>query len=148
MIIETRRFGSLEIEEKDIIFIVGGMLGFEEQKRYVILDHDKETPFKWLQSVEEPDLAFVVLEPFIFYPGYEFDLSDEDVRELELAKPEQAMVLTVLVVPEDVKKITANLRAPIVINLSNKKGKQVILTDDRYPVKYPLFQAEQGQGGL
>ncbi|ADG83627.1 protein of unknown function DUF180 [Thermincola potens JR] len=148
MIVETRRFGSLEIEEKDIIFIVGGMLGFEDKNKYILLDHDQETPFKWLQSIQDPELAFVVMEPFIFYPDYEFDLPEEDVRVLGLAKPEQARVFTVLVVPEDVKKITANLKAPIVINLSNKKGKQVILTDDRYPVKYPLFQAEQGQGGL
>ncbi|GAB4260079.1 flagellar assembly protein FliW [Thermincola ferriacetica] len=148
MIVETRRFGSLEIEEKDIIFIVGGMLGFEDKNKYILLDHDQETPFKWLQSAEDRELAFVVMEPFIFYPDYEFDLPEEDVRVLGLAKPEQARVFTVLVVPEDVKKITANLKAPIVINLSNKKGKQVILADDRYPVKYYLFQEKQGQGGL
>jgi len=148
VIVETRRFGSLEIEEKDVIFMVGGMLGFEDKSKYILLDHDKETPFKWLQSAEDPALAFVVMEPFLFYPQFEFDLSEEDVRELELEKPEQAQVFAVLVVPEDVKKITANLKAPIVINTYNKKGKQVILTSDRYPVKYYLFQEEQSQGGL
>ncbi|MDA8212017.1 MAG: flagellar assembly protein FliW [Clostridia bacterium] len=142
MIIETKRFGNLDIEEKDIIEVVGGLLGFEETKKYILLDHDAETPFKWLQAVDYPELAFVVMEPFIFFPDYQFDLSDNDVQELELLKPEEATVFAILVVPENPKKISCNIKAPIVINRKNKRGKQIVLNNEAYPVKFYLFPEE------
>lgn len=148
MIVETKRFGNIDIEEKDIIIIVGGVLGFEGIQKFVLLDHDAETPFKWLQAVGNPELAFVVMEPFIFCPDYQFELSDNDIKEIGLAKPEEAVVLTILVIPEDPKKMSANIKAPIVINQANKKGKQVVLNNDAYPIKYHLFREEKkSQGG-
>lgn len=148
MIIETMRFGSLDVEEKDIIEIIDGLLGFEETRRYVLFDHDSETPLKWLQAVDNPELAFVVMEPFIFCPDYEFDLSHNEVQELKLSNTDEAAVLVILVVPDDPKKITANIKAPIVINRTIKKGKQLVLNNEAYPVKFYLFQGEnKGQGG-
>lgn len=149
MIIETRRFGEIEIsEEQDIIQMVGGLPGFEDAKKFILLNHDADSLFKWLQAVENPELAFVVMEPFIFCPDYHFDLSDDELAELELTKPEEVVVLAVLSVPEDPKKITANIKAPIVINRTKRRGKQIILNNEAYPVKYYLFlQEERCQGG-
>ena len=148
MIIETRRFGNLDIGEKDIIEMVGGLLGFEETKKYILLDHDTETPFKWLQAVDNPELAFVVMEPFIFCPDYQFDLTDNEVTELELSKPEEAVVLTILSVPKDSQKVSANMKAPILINRTERKGKQIVLTNEAYPIKFYLFKEEiKSQGG-
>jgi len=148
VIVETKRFGNIDIEEKDIIIIVGGVLGFEGIQKFVLLDHDAETPFKWLQAVDNPELAFVVMEPFIFCPDYQFELSDNDIKEIGLSKPEEAVVLTILVVPEDPKKMSANIKAPIIINQTNKKGKQIVLNNDAYPIKYYLFHEEKkSQGG-
>ncbi|PKM44502.1 MAG: flagellar assembly protein FliW [Firmicutes bacterium HGW-Firmicutes-8] len=148
MIVETRRFGNIDIPEKDLIIIAGGVLGFEGIQKFVLLDHDSETPFKWLQAVDNPELAFVVMEPFIFCPDYQFDLSDSDIEEIGLSKPEEAVVLTILVIPEDPKKMSANIKAPIVINQTNKKGKQIVLNNDEYPIKFYLFREEKkSQGG-
>jgi len=148
VIVETRRFGNIDIPEKDLIIIAGGVLGFEGIQKFVLLDHDSETPFKWLQAVDNPELAFVVMEPFIFCPDYQFDLSDSDIEEIGLSKPEEAVVLTILVIPEDPKKMSANIKAPIVINQTNKKGKQIVLNNDEYPIKFYLFREEKkSQGG-
>lgn len=149
MIIETVRFGKLEIADTEVIEILGGLLGFAENTKYVLLDHDQETPFKWLQAVDNPELAFVIMEPFIFCPDYQFDLSDYDANELKLSKPEEAAVFVILVLPADPQKVSANIKAPIVINWANKKGKQVVLNNESYPIKFYLFREEKkSQGGL
>lgn len=140
LIIETKRFGSMEIEEKNIIEIVGGVLGFEQYSKYVIIDHDVETPYKWLQSVDEPELAFVIIDPFIFLSDYQFDLSESEIKLLDLTKSEEILVVVILVVPEDPKKMSANLKAPIILNQLNRKGKQIVLNNEGYPIKYFLFQ--------
>ncbi len=139
MIVKTKRFGDLNIEEQDIITMIGGLPGFEDNTKYVLLDHDDKSPYKWLQSLENPELAFVVMEPFIFFEDYQFELSQNDIRELEVARPEDVAVLVILVIPEDPRKMTANIKAPLVLNMTKMKGKQVILNNDAYPVKLPLF---------
>ncbi|WP_418791021.1 flagellar assembly protein FliW [Phosphitispora sp. TUW77] len=140
MIVKTRRFGDLSIEEQDIITMGGGLLGFEDYTKYVLLDHDDKSPYKWLQSLENPELAFVVMEPFVFFPDYQFELSQNDIKELEVAKTEDVAVLVILVIPENPREMTANIKAPLVINMHKMKGKQVVLNNEAYPVKLYLFQ--------
>jgi len=140
MIVKTKRFGDLTIEEQDIITMIGGLPGFEDNTKYALLDHDEKSPYKWLQSLENSELAFVVMEPFVFFADYQFELSQNDIRELEVAKPEDVAVLVILVIPDDPRKMTANIKAPLVINMAKMKGKQVVLNNEAYPVKLHLFQ--------
>jgi flagellar assembly factor FliW len=116
-----------------------GLLGFPEQKRYVILDHDTEVPFKWLQSVEEPALAFVILDPALFHPGYQIDIPVDALAEISASEKEDLALVVVLTIPsDDPGRITANLRGPLILSHKTKTGKQLVLSEE-FPTRYPLF---------
>ncbi|MCE3236443.1 MAG: fliW [Vampirovibrio sp.] len=143
MIINTARFGEVEVAEDRLIHFVEPILGFEKSFRYIILDHAEDSPFKWLQSAEEPELAFVVTNPKFFGIDYEFELSDELVTQLKLEAADDALVLTIVNIPqEDPGKMTTNLLGPIVINQSLRKAMQVVLSDTGYSTKARLIPDE------
>jgi flagellar assembly factor FliW len=149
MIIQSKHFGRLEFAEERIITFPRGLIAFEQMKRYIIIENsEKENPFWWLQSVDNPDLVFVIISPFIFKPDYGFDLPPEEVEELGLESPQDAVVFSIVVVPKEIKKTTANLLAPLVINAKAKKGKQLILQDKdkNYTTKHLIFGKRQQQG--
>lgn len=140
MLVETTRFGALEIDEKDIFRMTSPLLGFPGLERYFMKDHGGGSPFVWLQSVEDAELAFVILDPILFKPDYEVHLTRGDVDELEIESEDDARVFTLVVVPGgDAKKMTANLQAPLVVNLKRQLAKQVVLNDPDLPIKYPIF---------
>ena len=144
MLVETKYFGALEIAEERVLTFPEGLFAFEEKKRYILLDHqDEENPFWWLQSLDDPNLVFVLLNPFLFKPDYEFDLSPEDVEALALQKPEDAMVFCLVVIPQDLQKITANLLAPLLINAKLKKGKQIVLFHTNYSTRHLVMNELQ-----
>ncbi|MBN2398379.1 MAG: flagellar assembly protein FliW [Deltaproteobacteria bacterium] len=142
MKIATTRFGDISIDESRIVEMREGMLGFEHLKRYVLLTQEKETPFLWFQSVDDGSLAFVVIHAFMAMPDYEPVISDEDARLLEIAStgPEDVVVLSVVTIRSDPFKVTANLRAPIVINAKKRLAKQIVLPEGDYPVQYSLTE--------
>ncbi|QEK11309.1 flagellar assembly protein FliW [Crassaminicella thermophila] len=141
MILNTKHFGKIEIDEEKIITFEEGLLGFEAIKKYtVIMNPDKEVPFHWLQAVEEPDLAFVITNPFLFKKDYDFYIPERIVDELEIQKEEDVMIFSIAVVPKELKNMTINLRGPLIINTNNKKGKQIVLDTDKYPLKYYIFE--------
>jgi flagellar assembly factor FliW len=137
--VKTSRFGEVECQEEHIFSFVEGPLGFPGAKNFVIMNHPGNGVFKWLQSLDEPELAFVIAEPFAFFPEYAFDLEEADVAQLEIKEPGKVLVYTILVIPPDLKKITANLKAPVIINGENRKGKQVVLPDARYSTRHYIF---------
>lgn len=141
MKIKTKFFGEVDIDEKQIINFEEGIPGFPEYKKYVILN-DEELDFVFLQSVEEEHLCFITLPPALIVGDYSFDLSDDTVEKLELEKPEDAAVLAILNIPEDFRKMTANLKAPIVINTKNNKGIQELLDGDNYSMKHQVFKED------
>jgi flagellar assembly factor FliW len=135
----STRFGSFEVRDESILTFPSGLLGFPEQQRYVILDHDTEAPFKWLQSVEEPALAFVILDPALFHPGYHIDVPADALTEIRAGEREDLAVVVILTIPsDDPGRITANLRGPLVISHKTKLGKQLVLSED-VPTRHPLF---------
>lgn len=147
MKLNTRHFGEIEINEDNIINFEEGVLGFESVKEFVIIDNpDAENPFKWLQSVDEPSLAFVIINPFLFINNYEFDIPNKVTKELELDNHEDVIVYSIAVVTEDIKNMTLNLKAPIIINAKNNRSRQIILQKDEYPLKYKIFQKQQSIG--
>lgn len=128
--VETSRFGTIEVEESSIIEFVSPILGFDHVKKYVLLDHAENSPFKWLQAIDDPTLAFVTTNPKFFGIPYEFALPTEAAAQLQVAQAEDVVVLTIVNVPADnPAKMTANLLAPVVINQQNFKAAQVVLQD-------------------
>ncbi|HAR61948.1 MAG: flagellar assembly protein FliW [Candidatus Margulisiibacteriota bacterium] len=140
MDIITTRFGTLTINEQDIIHIEKGLMGFEKESNYILRPSGKNQLFGWLQSTENPALAFVVTNPFDFYVNYEFDLENEDLEELHISSVEDVYVLTILTIPANPQNISANLIAPIIINNKNKKGKQIILKSNKYQTKHFILK--------
>ncbi|KGG79982.1 flagellar assembly protein FliW [Caloranaerobacter azorensis H53214] len=141
MLLNTKHFGQIEIDEDSIITFPDGLLAFEEQKRFVIINNpDEEIPFKWLQSIDNPDLAFVIINPFLFKKDYEFDIPQSVVDRLDIEREKDVLVYSIVVVPEDITKMTANLAGPIIINLKNRLAKQIILDDKRYTTKHLILE--------
>jgi flagellar assembly factor FliW len=141
MILKTRYFGDLEINEDSVIQFKHGIPGFEKVKRFVLIDSDVEdSPFKWIQGMDEPKPAFVIVDPFVIRKDYEIKLSDEFLDELEIKSPTDVSVFCIVVVPEDISKMTVNLQAPLIINNVNRKGRQLILDTDRYGVRHNILE--------
>ena len=140
MKLKTKHFGELDVLEENIITFNQGIPGFNELKQYIIInDQEEGSPFCWLQSIEEAELAFVLINPFIICPDYNPNLPDAEVEKLGEARPEEYSVLSIVKIPEDVDQMTANLRAPIVINLKTKKAMQIITDGEDALVRYRIF---------
>jgi len=147
MILKTKFFGEIEIEEHHILNFEHGLPGFENYRKFVLIDSGEEgSPFKYLQSFDEQRLAFVLVDPFAIKKDYEIELDDEVLKELKINDHSQVEVYSIVVVPEDINKMTMNLQAPVIINRSANCGKQVILDTDRYGVRhYVLEELHRGR---
>ena len=142
MQLETAHFGKIEVNEEDFIYFPEGIPGFENSKKYALIGNDSgETVFFWLQSVDTPELCFVVTDPFMVYDGYGVDVEDEDVELLKITDANKVLSLTIVIIPEDINEIRVNLKAPILINMEKKLGKQIIQKNDNLPIRYYLSKA-------
>lgn len=142
MKLKTRLFGCLDALPEAIYEFPQGLYGFEDLKRFILLTIEGVTPWRWLQSVEDGDIAFLVLDPFLVDEHYSPSLRPNDLQVIGLDKVPHTAVpfcLVIAVVPDDVHRMTVNLRAPLVFNPIARKGIQVILDDDRYLIKHPVF---------
>jgi flagellar assembly factor FliW len=139
--IETTRFGALTIAEERIITVIGGLLGFPEYTRYVILNHsdDSDTPFRWLQSMENPALAFVIVDPWVFMADYAVELPDEICTGLRLSEEPPPLIFAIVTIPLEPALMTANLQGPIVINVMTGKAQQVVLVNSPYTTRYAML---------
>ena len=146
MEIKTTRFGQVEIDENLIITLPEGILGFEDFKRYIILDHfDKESPFKWFQSIDDPSLAFVITDPLMFLPEYKAKVSKKEIGNIKLSDASKAVIVVIVNIKRDHSEITINLQGPIVINPEGKLAKQVIIRESDYSVRHIIFSKEQNE---
>jgi flagellar assembly factor FliW len=137
--VSTTRFGEIEVKEDDLIELPHGLIGFPELKKYVLLDHDKDSPFKWLQSLDDGGIAFVLINPLLFKPDYMVEVSEEEIGDLDLKKEEDAVISVILSIPTNPQNMTANLKAPLVFNLKNRKGKQLVLRNDAYTTRHNIM---------
>jgi flagellar assembly factor FliW len=139
--LETTRFGVIEIEAEKIIHMPSGMLGFPRRKRFVIVQHKENSPFFWYQSVDDPGLAFVIANPFLFVPDYK-SYTRNILRNVCLEEEEtknQAEFYVVVNIPKgEPQKMTANLIGPIMINNKKRRAIQVVLHESPYSHKFPL----------
>jgi flagellar assembly factor FliW len=137
--IKTTRFGTIEIDESKKIHFPDGLLGFFDKRDFIILEHKPGSPFMWLQSTDTPDLAFVMINPFIIKGDYLKDLSHDEEALLK-SNGDEITVFTLVTIPRgDVEKATVNLMGPVVIESKSGKAKQVILANGGYSHCHPLI---------
>lgn len=140
MVFVSKIHGNIEYEEKDKVFFKKGILGFEELKEYILVDLKDYEPFKLLHSLENSEVGLIVVSPFEFFKEYEFKLNDEQINRLNVKSEEDIVALTTVTLNSDPKKITTNLKAPLVINISNNLGEQIILDKSNYEIKHLLIK--------
>lgn len=140
MKIPTIRFGTIDIQEEQVIYITSGLIGFPNHKRYIFLEHKKGSPFVWFQSVEDEALAFVLIDPLLFKPDYEVQVNPEDRKALGLSDSCDGLQTLVIVniTTGEPKEITANLLGPLIINIKKKLAKQIILYQYPYSTRTPI----------
>lgn len=137
--IETTRFGPLGVAEGEVIRMAGPIFGFEPLTRFVLLIHDEGTPLWWLQSMEEPGVAFVVVNPRVLQSGYNPSISEADLESLAIDGGEEIVLLSIVTVHLHPFRVTANLKAPILINAAQRVAKQIVLEDPAWPIQYDVF---------
>jgi flagellar assembly factor FliW len=138
MLIDTTRFGPVEVDESRLIEIPAGLLGFSSYKTFSLLQPDENGVFFWLQSVETPDLAFVVTDPALWVPDYQATIRKEQMEELGLSETGDAQVL--VIVNKREQSLTANLQGPIIVNAANHRAMQLVLAEKKWSTRHELVQ--------
>jgi len=122
-----------------IISFPDSLVGFSPLRFFCLLEPSESYPLKFLQSIEKPEISFTCIDVAAIKMDYEFPLTEEEAAALALEKPEDALVLALVVIPQDPRQMTANLAGPLVINCQTRKGRQMILNIEKYPLKYPII---------
>lgn len=147
MKITGTRFNTIEYDNEDVITFSDGLIGFPESKRFVVVNARPDTPFRWLQSLDEPTLAFLVVEPAAYVPDYQPELSQGSFEQLGLSEDAPKIVFTTAAIPQGKPyEMTINLMAPIVVNPLTNKASQVVLEDAAYTMKHPVFPSADRVG--
>ena len=139
MLIQTSRFGEIEVEENQIIAFPSGLVGFSEDRRFVIREDDAAAPFLWLQSVENNGLAFVMIEPHVSVSNYELELTNEHLKKLDAKNIEELRGFVLVTMAKEIKDVTINLQGPLLFNLEKRLGLQFIIPDGKYSTRHLLF---------
>ena len=133
----TRPYGEIDIDERQRLSLPWGLLGFEDLRDWALLDA-AQPPFYWLQSLERPEIAFVLIDPLVFRPDYELGADPAELAGLELASAEDRLVFVIVTVPAQSARMTANLQGPIVINRKSRVGRQLVSIDSRWGVRHVI----------
>jgi len=142
MIVKNDFIGEVSYEENEIIQFQKGILGFESYSKFILVENvDPQFPFSWLQCIEEEHIAFILTSPFLFVSEYDFDIPDDVIKSLNIDAIDDVTILSMVVIPEDPKETTINLKSPIVFNNKTKIAQQVILEDD-FDLKHKIFEKE------
>jgi len=151
MKINTRLFGEIEIAEEKIIRFENGIIGFPDMKQFTLIydgEQGEGAGIRYLQSLEEPGFALPVMDPLRVKPDYDPQVSEDVLLAAGNLTPENILVLVTVTVPSDLTKMSVNLQGPFVINVEENKACQVIVENDDYPVKFPIYEILQaGKAG-
>lgn len=140
----TTRFGEIEVSDDSIFEFLEPILGYEDETKFVLIEHKQNSNFKWLQSAKTPGLAFVVTIAGLFAIDYSFELPETTQEKLSIETAEEILALNLVVIPhENPRNSTINLLAPIIMNTTNKKASQVVLANTDFSVSYPLLKREE-----
>ena len=144
MVIKTKLFGDVEVDDAKKITFVQGIIGFPDLKDFLLVhDSDSSGAIRWMQSIQEPAFAMPVVDPLIIMPEYNPNVEDELLKPLGEATEDNTLVLVTITVPSDLTKMSVNLKAPIVINGDTRLANQIITDDEQYMVKYPIYDILQ-----
>lgn len=143
MKIETLTWGTVEIKDEQVYQFENGIPGFEEEKEFAWIEIE-DSPFSYLQSLQEPALSFLLTDPFVFYPDYEFELSDQDVENL--GGKEDIRISVIVTLKDPMEESTLNLIAPVICSDTTKKAAQIILHNSEYATKHKLQPSDQKEG--
>jgi len=138
MEIQTSRFGTMNVDDQRIMTFANGLLGFPSFTRYALIQTGQESYFLWLQSIDEPSLAFVVTDPALFFKDYQVPIREETAQELQLADPAHSQVFVIC--NKVGEWLTGNLLGPIVVNAQNRLAQQVVLTEKKWTTRQPLLR--------
>jgi flagellar assembly factor FliW len=140
MQIETQRFGTIELKDEKIIHFPVGLPGFEDIHEFILLEVEESRPLFWLQSTSNMYIALPVIIPFEILDDYYFQVRDQELEELHIEDQNDLLILCVVVIPEDIQNMTANLAAPIIVNTKPGIGKQIIIDAKETPVRFPIYE--------
>jgi len=136
MIVESTRFGTLEVPTDKIVRMEKPILGFESLRRFCLVEVEELNPFMWMQSTDNPSVAFLVVNPLVFYPDYRVKINSNEIAELKVNNAGSVETYVIVTVPEEPSKMSLNLQGPILINTENNLAKQLVLVDSEYRVKH------------
>ncbi len=137
-VVHSRRFGNLEVPDDKTITMERPILGFEHLTSFCLVDLPELSPFLWLQSTQEADVAFLVVNPALLFPDYRIEVNSKEIAELRVAKVESVETYVIVTLPERPEEISVNLQGPILINTENNLAKQLVLVNSRYEVRHYL----------
>lgn len=145
VMVQSSRFGTLEVDDHRVLHVTAGLLGLPDSTRYVVIESgDEDDPYFWLQSADEAEVAFLVTSPWNFFPDYELVVGDDDLEALALRRDSDAEVFVLLTVHRDgdeVRDITANLLGPVVVNTATRQARQLVLDATSYTTRASLVAA-------
>lgn len=141
--IATSRFGQVSADESDVIHFSEGLLGFADLRKFVLLDDPNDEIFAWLQSCESAQIAFPVLDPEVFVENFKVSLTKADQEALQLTSAAPPRFLSIITIPDDPTQMTANLKAPVILNVAKKLARQCVLQDNHLAIREPIFMKLQ-----
>ncbi|MBI4390166.1 MAG: flagellar assembly protein FliW [Nitrospinae bacterium] len=149
MILESTRLGQVKIKESDVFHFPEGLYGFENERRFVLLplNPNVDCPLEYMHSLSNPDLAFVVTDPYTYIPDYKLHLTEDDRRQILLEYNQSTLVRVIVRVPQNYLEMTANLVAPVVFNMEKRIGRQFVLTSPEYDTRHFLIPKELRSAG-
>lgn len=139
MKVATLNFGELEITKEDIFTFKQGLPGFEDLREFVLIQPDPNVPFSYLQSVNQGEISMIVTSPFLFYPEYDLEVTEQVLQDLKIEQESDVFIWTTISIKDEIQTATINLLAPIVMNVKQKLGRQMILHDSQYQTKHKLI---------
>ena len=135
----TTKFGEIDFKENEVILLPKGVLGFSQLTRYVILERKEFAPFKWLQSVEDPNVAFLITDPLHFFPNYKLEINEKELEELNYTNSSDLINYVIVTVPQDASQASADLLGPLVVNSKKRLAKQAVMPNSPYTTKHYLL---------
>ncbi|MBP9674012.1 MAG: flagellar assembly protein FliW [Bacteriovoracaceae bacterium] len=139
MQIKTSRFGEVSVKDEDVIHFPQGILGFDSLKKFFIVDPNDKNLILWLQSVDNENIAFPILEPKIFEPTYQVEISPTETASLQLSNIENCEIYAIVTIPKNTAEISINMKAPIIINTQNRIARQIVLQNPKFQVKQEIY---------
>lgn len=141
MLIQSHRFGPLEVPAEKIVAMERPILGFEGLRHFCLIEIEELNPFLWMQSTEDPTVGFLIVNPCVFFPDYRIEINSQEIAELDVGDPSVVETYVILTIVKNSRDITANLQGPILINPAALKGKQLVLVNSRYQVRHSISEA-------